>query len=97
MTRYAISRAAKSDLDGIWDHVAQDAPLAADRLIGKLFDAFRHLSSTPLAGELCEHLRPGLRRFCMGNYVIYYKVARRMTVVRVLYGARDAGALFMTE
>jgi plasmid stabilization system protein ParE len=60
-------------------------------------NAFLHLSRSPLAGELCEELRPGLRRFCVRNYVVYYKVARRLVIVRVLHGARDAGAQFAAD
>jgi toxin ParE1/3/4 len=97
MTPYSISREASRDLDAIWDYIAKQGLVAADRVLAKLFDTFLHLSRNPMAGELCEELRRGLRRFCVGSYVIYYKPARRVTIVRVLHGARDSDALFADD
>jgi toxin ParE1/3/4 len=94
MTPYSTSREARSDLDKIWGSVAKHNLSAADRLLVKLLDAFLPLACNPMAGELCEELRPGLRRFCVGNYVIYYRTARRVAIVRVLHGARDVGTAF---
>jgi toxin ParE1/3/4 len=96
MLSYSITRKARSDLDGIWDCIAKQDLSAADRVIAKLFDAFLFPARNQLAGELCEGLRPGLRRFCVGNYV-YYKIARRVTIVRVLHRARDTDSAFADE
>ena len=87
MTPYSISCEARRDLDAIWYAIAKHNLAAADRMLVKLFDVFLHLSRSPLAGESCDELRPGLRRFCVGNYVVYHKVARRVAVARVLHGA----------
>ena len=76
MTPYTVSREARRDLDAIWYAIARHNLLAADRMLVRLFDVFLHLSRSPLAGESCEELRPGLLRFCVGSYVIYYKVAQ---------------------
>ncbi len=97
MTPYSISREARRDLDAIWYAIAKHNLAAADRMLVKLFDVFLHLSRSPLAGESCDELRPGLRRFCVGNYVVYYKVARRVSVARVLHGARDADLAFTSN
>jgi plasmid stabilization system protein ParE len=67
MTPYSISRQTRLDLDAIWGNIAKHNISAADRLLAKLFDAFLHLSRSPFAGELCEELRQGLRRFCVSN------------------------------
>lgn len=47
MTRYILSEDADRDLDGIWDYIAADNVDAADRWIGKLFDAFDAIGDTP--------------------------------------------------
>ena len=51
MNRYVLSPAADQDLADIWDYIAADSIAAADRWIGKLFDAFESLAQHPnLAG-----------------------------------------------
>jgi plasmid stabilization system protein ParE len=44
---YVLGRGAESDLDAIWEYIAQDNVDAADRWIGKLFDAFECLGQSP--------------------------------------------------
>ena len=88
MTPYTLSREARRDLDAIWYAIARHNLLAADRMLVRLFDIFLHLSRSPLAGESCEELRSGLRRYCVGNHVVYYEVARRVSIARVLHGAK---------
>ncbi len=40
MSGYVLSAEAEFDLDEIWEYIAIDNLDAADRWIGKLFDAF---------------------------------------------------------
>jgi plasmid stabilization system protein ParE len=47
MSSYVLGSDADLDLDEIWDHIARDSIDAADRWIGKLFDAFEILGRTP--------------------------------------------------
>lgn len=52
------------------------------------------LARQPEIGEPRSEIRPHLRSFPVGNYVIFYKlVDARVVVVRVLHGARDLGGL----
>ncbi len=47
------------------------------------------LANNPAIGERQDELRAGLRRFVMGNYLIFYEtVPGGIRVVRVLHGAR---------
>ncbi|HEV2620059.1 MAG TPA: type II toxin-antitoxin system RelE/ParE family toxin [Acidobacteriaceae bacterium] len=42
-----------------------------------------------------EDLRPGIRSFPVGDYVILYRLeGRRIFVLRVLHGSRNLRALF---
>jgi plasmid stabilization system protein ParE len=40
MSGYVLSADAALDLDQMWEYIAADSVDAADRWIGKLFDAF---------------------------------------------------------
>jgi toxin ParE1/3/4 len=82
---------AIADLDGIWDYIAVDSPVAADRMIDELNGRFVLLSENPEIGELQPKLADGTyRRFTCRNYVIYYRpLSEGIVLVRVLHAARD--------
>ncbi len=68
----------------------------ADRLIGSITDRFSLLASYPNLGRARdEDLRPGLRTFPVGEYVIFYRVENEdVVILRVLRGSRNMAALF---
>ena len=46
-------------------------------------------------GEAVDHIRPGLRRFTHGKYLIFYEPHENgIGLVRVLHGARKIEDLF---
>ena len=95
MTVYTVAPLAQGDLDHIWDYVAQDSPPAADRLIEAFQERFSLLARQPFLGELRPELRPNLRSFSVGHYVIYYQVlGDRVQIARVLHGSRDVRVVF---
>jgi plasmid stabilization system protein ParE len=53
---YILGPDADLDLDNIWDYTARDNIDAADRWIGKHFDAFEALARTPGIGHKREDL-----------------------------------------
>ena len=91
MKEYVLSCGAEFDLDEIWEYIAQDNIEAADRWIGKLFDAFELLNRNPGAG----HKRPDLTDYPVlfwpvGAYLILYRVkSERVEIIAVTQGARD--------
>ena len=86
---------SRRDYRAIWDYVAADNPDAADALLRALDAALAMLSDHPHAGRRRPELRPRLRSFPVGNYVIFYRPLRGgMELVRVLHGARDVRKLF---
>ena len=89
---------ADSDLDDIWYHVATDSGSVgvADRLIDSIAGRFLLLASHPNIGRSRgEDLRPGLRSFPVGEYVIIYRVHEGdVVILRVLRGSRNIEALF---
>jgi plasmid stabilization system protein ParE len=50
MKEYILSTSAELDLNEIWEYIARDSIDAADRWIGKLFDAFDALAQNPGMG-----------------------------------------------
>ena len=81
---------SRQDYSEIWDYVAQDNPDAADALLRTLDSKPQLLSDFPHAGRDRSEVRPRLRSFPVGNYVIYYRPMRGgIEVVRVVHGARD--------
>jgi toxin ParE1/3/4 len=89
---------ADSDLDDIWCHVAINSGSVeiADRLIDSITGRFLLLATYPNIGRSRdEDLRPGLRSFPVGEYVIIYRAQQAdVLILRVLRGGRNIEALF---
>jgi plasmid stabilization system protein ParE len=80
--------AALEDLVQIVDHIAQDAPLAAERFATDIFAKTDLLADTPYLGAICSSYRKA-RQLIHKNYIIYYTVHRRDVVIRaIVHGAR---------
>ena len=89
---------ADTDLDDIWCYVAAASSSfdIADRLVDSITDRFFLLASQPYIGRARdEDLRPGLRSFSIGEYVIIYRVQDGdIVILRVLRASRDLSSLF---
>lgn len=94
MSGYVLSAEAEFDLDEIWEYIAADNLDAADRWIGKLFDAFEALAKTPGMGHRREDLTAYPVLFWpVGAYLIIYRAEiRPIEIVAVTQGARDIPA-----
>jgi toxin ParE1/3/4 len=68
----------------------------ADRLIDSITERFLLLANLPNIGRRRDDdLRPGLRSFPVGEYVIIYRLQDEdVLVLRVLRGSRNIQALF---
>jgi len=89
---------ADSDLDSIWYYVASESGSVdiADRLIDTITDRFFLLANYPNIGRSRDDdLRPGVRSFLVGEYVIIYRLrGEDVLILRVLRGSRNIEALF---
>jgi toxin ParE1/3/4 len=89
---------ADADLDEIWYYVASksDSLEIADRFIDSITDRFFLLARHPNIGRARdEDLRPGLRSFPVGDYLILYRIdGEDAVILRVLRGSRNIAALF---
>jgi plasmid stabilization system protein ParE len=91
---YVLGFDAEADLDEIWEYIAADNVEAADRLIGRLFDAFEALGRTPGMGHKREDLTSYPVLFWpLGAYIILYRAARPVIeIVAITQGSRDIPA-----
>jgi toxin ParE1/3/4 len=89
---------ADSDLDDIWYYIATKSGSldTADRLVDSITDRFYLLATHPNIGRARDQdLRPGLRSFPVGSYIIIYRIKDEdVVILRVLRGSRNIEALF---
>ena len=95
MSRVTKRPEAEADLLEIAVYIAQDDLAASDRFIDAVTEKLELLARHPTMGRLRSELAPDLRRFPIGQYVVFYRPTRSgIDVVRVLSGARDIPSLF---
>lgn len=94
---HRLAPEVESELDEIWYYVARESGSIkiADRLIDSITDRFFLLARHPYLGRSRdEDLRPGLRSFPSGEYVIIYRVeGEDGLILHVMRGSRDIEAL----
>jgi toxin ParE1/3/4 len=94
---HRVAPEAEAELDNIWCYVAKESGSIeiAGRLIDSITQHFYLLASHPHIGrQRDEDLRPGLRSFPVGEYVIIYRVEEQdVLILHVFRGSRDIKAL----
>jgi len=91
--KLVITRRAQSDLDEIWEYIAQDSFDAANRVEDEIHREIRNLVPFPGKGHLREDVNDKTLRFWkVYSYLITYRYDdASLTVVRVIHGARNIG------
>ena len=91
MTGYALHPEAFIDLDDIREHIAEESPDAADRVITEIFDGIRGLVAFPHQGYRRPNLTSRPLRFkLVREYVIAYAPEKKpLWVVAVFHGRRS--------
>ena len=95
-----VSPRAESDLDEIFQFIANDNPDAAFKLSLKFHEKFRQLAEYPGLGRSYAHFRPGMRGIAVGRYIIFYRQIEgidAIEVIRVIHGARNYPKLFRDD
>lgn len=94
--KLVFATVAKDDVRSIWNYIAQDSTLAADRVIDQIEHTAGLLLSQPKMGRIRPDLQLGLRSFpCKPPYTIYYRLEpEQLRVMRVLHQSRDITRLF---
>jgi len=89
MGRHFLSNVAESDLLAIWEYIAEDNILGADRMIDRFTAAFERAAAYPDASQKYMHPKGEFRFIIVGAYLVFYKTAGdEVDIVRVLHGAR---------
>lgn len=95
---HRLSPEAEAELDGIWWYIAKESGSAdvADRFITSLTERFYLLALSPYIGRRRDDdLRPGMRSFPVGEYVILYRIEEGdVFILHVVRGSRNIEALF---
>ena len=98
---HRLSSETEDDLDELWYYIATQSGSAeiADRLVDAITRRFFLLSGYPEAGRKRDHdLRPGVRTFPVGEYLIAYRLdGSDVLILRVLRGSRDVEALLRND
>ena len=85
--------AASADIDEAWAYLVGRSPRAADRLVDELTAGITLISEYPLWFPLHGL---SVRKLLVHPYLIFYVVAvNRVTVLRVIHGARDLSVLHL--
>jgi toxin ParE1/3/4 len=91
---YELTQRAHCDLEEVDDYLSRRDVKAAREFIVRTVEVFELLAVHPEIGRRRPELKAGIRSFPVGKYVVYYRVAdRRVQILRVGHGARDAKAL----
>jgi toxin ParE1/3/4 len=96
---HRLAPQAEAELDDIWYYIAKESGSVdvADRFIDALTDTFLLLRMNPYIGRRRdEDLRPGIRSFPVGNYIVLYRIELDddIEILHVVRGSRDIEALF---
>ena len=95
MSDYKIAPKVASDLADIWQHIAEDDPDAADRVLDTINEAFVKLSELPgMEYRRADLNNDALRVWPVFSYLIICRFkAEPLEIVRVMSGYRDIAAL----
>ncbi len=96
MSGYALHREAFTDIDEIWEYIAEDNIDAADGVVVDIFTALRTLVAAPHIGHRRPDLTARALRFHVvrDEYLIAYAPDERpLWVVAVFHGRRNPRVL----
>lgn len=99
MTEVHFTDAAELDLEEIGDHIAIESPPSAQKLVRRLREACAKLSYSPARNSRVPRFEHrALRRTVVGQYLIFFRIeADRITILRILHGARDYQAILFPD
>lgn len=91
MSRYALSPAARADLEQIWDYTCERwGDDQAEEYVREIQRAIERIVENPMIGRACDEVRSGYRRHAVGSHTLYYRASGDgIDVVRVLHQRMD--------
>jgi toxin ParE1/3/4 len=86
---------AEADIEAIALYISEDSPAAARRWFDEMHLRCKRIGEMPGMGIARPDVRPDLRTFPPGNYLILYReIDSGAEIVRVVHGARHWQKLF---
>ncbi len=90
MADVEVSTAAEADLIDIWIHIGVDDTTAADSQLDHFDRVFTLLAQHPFMGiDRSALLQAGVRSLVVDRYLVFYRVAERVRILRIIHAARD--------
>jgi toxin ParE1/3/4 len=89
---HRLARQARAELSSIWNYIFKESgnAVAADSVIDAITERFYMLGQFPRMGRARDDLRPGLRSFPVGQYVIVYTIENEdVEILHVFHGRQD--------
>jgi toxin ParE1/3/4 len=87
---FRLRPAAEADIEAITLYIAERNPTAARRWYDDVLRHCRQLGEMPGMGIARPEVRPKLRTFPVGNYLILYQqLDQGAEIIRVIHGARQ--------
>jgi toxin ParE1/3/4 len=95
MSRIRRTRRSTVDTTSIWAYIAERNFPAADARVMRIDATLQLLADNPFMGEAVPDLRAGVRRFTLGNYLLYFEpMGDGIRLLRVVHAARQIDDLF---
>jgi plasmid stabilization system protein ParE len=97
--RVVLSSEAKEDLRGIAFHIARHNKVRALSFVRELRQKAVEIGEIPRAFPVVPHFEhQGVRRRVYRNYLIFYRLEpARISIIRILHGARDYEAILFPD
>ncbi len=99
MASYQFSEDAINDLNEIGDRIAQNNPRSASNLFDAIRQKCKLVANFPNMGKRYEQVRPNLRGFLVGDYIIFYysRDDDGIFILRIVSGYRNLDTLFSSD
>ena len=101
MATYRIDRAARQEIDQIWDYYYGIAnEIVANRRISRFHESFRLLSENPYMGVARPNFRPDARSHAVPGtpyIILYYPRPYGVEIARVVDGRQDLPRAFRPD
>ncbi len=96
MRQFELGRRAAGDLREIWEFVAEDSFVAADRLLEEFYRTFQKLAEMPGMRHKREDLtHRDVLFWAFYSYLIIYRNSQPLRVVRIIHAKRDVKKLLI--
>ena len=90
MANYQVTEFADDDIFKIGFYLSARRMKGAERFAREIEQTFERLAEFPGIGRMRDELKPGIRSYVMGSYVIVYRVTDEgILVLRVFHGSQD--------